>query len=211
VDTCFRVPYYSHLWEPVAAPHYCERKINAREMADTVLTFIIGGARSGKSRRAQALAESHAGDLVYLATAQAFDDEMRERIARHQLDRDERWRTVECPVDLPEAITRETGSDRILLVDCLTLWTSNLLLDDLDFAAASKRLMDVLSHSCSPIILVSNEVGMAIVPDNALARRFRDMAGRLNQQVAALADRAELVVAGVSIPLKSDTLQSRFP
>jgi len=179
-------------------------------MADGMLTFIIGGARSGKSSRAQALAESHDGVLVYLATAQAFDNEMRARIARHQQDRDERWRTVECPIELPEAIAREAGADRVLLVDCLTLWTSNLLLTDRDFAAASTCLLEALSTARSPVILVSNEVGMGIVPDNALARQFRDMAGRLNQQVAAIADRAELVVAGLVVPLKIDPLEARF-
>lgn len=173
--------------------------------ADGVLTFITGGARSGKSMRAQMLAESQEGDLVYLATAQAFDDEMTDRITRHQADRDARWRTVECPIDLPETIAREAGEGRVLLVDCLTLWTSNLLLGEHDFAAASQRLIEALAQArdagCA-VILVSNEVGMGIVPDNALARQFRDMAGRLNQQVAALADRAELVVSGLSLTLK---------
>jgi adenosylcobinamide kinase/adenosylcobinamide-phosphate guanylyltransferase len=171
-------------------------------MADGMLTFIIGGARSGKSSRAQALAESHSGELVFLATAQAFDDEMRLRIARHQQDRSERWRTVECPIDLPDAIAREAVKGRTLLIDCLTLWTSNVLLNDLDFFTESRRLLDVLCEASSPIILVSNEVGMGIVPDNALARQFRDMAGRLNQQVAQIADCAELVVAGLVVPLK---------
>lgn len=169
---------------------------------DVVLTFITGGARSGKSARAQMLAESHDGELVYLATAQAFDDEMTDRIARHQADRGSRWRTVECPIDLPHAIARETGEGRVLLVDCLTLWTSNLLLGDHDFAAASQHLIEALASAGSPVILVSNEVGMGIVPDNALARQFRDMAGRLNQQVAAISDRAELVVSGLSLTLK---------
>ncbi|MDM7956094.1 bifunctional adenosylcobinamide kinase/adenosylcobinamide-phosphate guanylyltransferase [Blastomonas sp.] len=169
---------------------------------DVVLTFITGGARSGKSMRAQMLAESQEGDLVYLATAQAFDDEMTDRIARHQADRDARWRTVECPIDLPETIAREAGEGRVLLVDCLTLWTSNLLLGEHDFAAASQQLLGALASANSPVILVSNEVGMGIVPDNALARQFRDMAGRLNQQVAAIADRAELVVSGLSLTLK---------
>ena len=167
-----------------------------------MLTFITGGARSGKSARAQKLAEDCAGELVYLATAQAFDDKMTDRIARHRADRGTRWRTVDCPVDLPEAIVREAAPNRVLLVDCLTLWTSNLLLAEHDFAAASLRLIDALSQARSHVILVSNEVGMGIVPDNALARRFRDMAGRLNQDVAAIADRAELVVAGLVVPLK---------
>lgn len=167
-----------------------------------MLTFITGGARSGKSARAQKLAEDQAGELVYLATAQAFDDEMTDRIARHRADRGPRWRTVECPVDLPQAIAREAAPNRVLLVDCLTLWTSNLLLAEHDFAAASQRLIDALEQARSPVILVSNEVGMGIVPDNALARQFRDMAGRLNQDVAAIAHRAELVVAGLVVPLK---------
>lgn len=156
------------------------------------------------------LAEGEAGELVYLATAQAFDDEMTDRIARHQSDRGPRWRTVECPMDLPDAIARETGAGRVLLVDCLTLWTSNLLLANVDFTAASQRLIDTLCNTQSPIIMVSNEVGMGIVPDNALARQFRDMAGRLNQQVAAISDRAELVVAGLSVPLKTNLLEGRI-
>ncbi|WP_017671499.1 bifunctional adenosylcobinamide kinase/adenosylcobinamide-phosphate guanylyltransferase [Blastomonas sp. AAP53] len=170
---------------------------------DAVLTFITGGARSGKSARAQFLAEGQVGDLVYLATAQAFDDEMSDRIARHRADRGVRWRTVECPIDLPQAIACEGGEGRVLLVDCLTLWTSNLLLADHDFGVASQRLLDTLTSASAPIIVVSNEVGMGIVPDNALARRFRDMAGRLNQDVATIADHVELVVAGLSMALKS--------
>jgi adenosylcobinamide kinase/adenosylcobinamide-phosphate guanylyltransferase len=171
---------------------------------DAVLTFITGGARSGKSARAQALAERHTGELVYLATAQAFDDEMTDRITRHQMDRGPRWRTVECAIDLPDAILREAGDDRVLLVDCLTLWTSNLLLNGLDFSEASKCLLDALSAARSPVIVVSNEVGMGIVPENALGRQFRDMAGRLNQDVAAMADCAELVVSGLVVPLKTN-------
>ncbi|MFN3820532.1 bifunctional adenosylcobinamide kinase/adenosylcobinamide-phosphate guanylyltransferase [Blastomonas sp.] len=170
---------------------------------DAVLTFITGGARSGKSARAQRLAEDQHGELVYLATAQAFDDEMTDRIARHRTDRGARWRTVDCPVDLPQAIAREMAPGRVLLVDCLTLWTSNMLLGEHDFAAASGLLIDTLARARSPVILVSNEVGMGIVPDNALARQFRDMAGRLNQDVAAIADTVELVVSGLSLTLKS--------
>lgn len=176
-----------------------------------MLTFITGGARSGKSARAQFLAESQPGELVYMATAQAFDDEMSDRIARHQADRGPRWRTVECPIDLPDAIAREMGGDRVLLIDCLTLWTSNLLLGEYDFGAASQRLIESLDTASSPVILVSNEVGMGIVPDNVLARRFRDMAGRLNQEVAAIADHAELVVSGLCIPIKSNSSQLTSP
>lgn len=178
---------------------------------DAMLTLITGGARSGKSARAQFLAEGQPGELVYLATAQAFDEEMSDRIARHRADRGPRWRTVECPIDLPDAIAREMGEGRVLLIDCLTLWTSNLLLGEHDFSVASQRLIETLVTASFPVILVSNEVGMGIVPDNALARRFRDMAGRLNQEVAAIADHAELVVAGLCIPIKSNSSQSTSP
>lgn len=176
-----------------------------------MLTLITGGARSGKSARAQFLAESQPGELIYLATAQAFDEEMSDRIARHQADRGSRWSTVECPIDLPDAIARESGQDRVLLIDCLTLWTSNILLGEHDFEVASQRLIEILATVSSPVILVSNEVGMGIVPENALARRFRDMAGRLNQDVAAIVDHAELVVAGLCIPIKSNNSRLNLP
>jgi adenosylcobinamide kinase/adenosylcobinamide-phosphate guanylyltransferase len=166
------------------------------------VTFLLGGARSGKSRMAQELAEAQAGELVFLATGQAFDAEMTERIARHQADRGPRWRTVECPLDLPAAIHAEARPGRVLLVDCLTLWASNLLLSDRDIEAASDALVAALAASPCPVLLVSNEVGMGIVPDNALARRFRDQAGRMNRQVAAVADRAVLVMAGLAVELK---------
>jgi adenosylcobinamide kinase/adenosylcobinamide-phosphate guanylyltransferase len=166
------------------------------------VTLVIGGARSGKSARAQAIAEAASPMRTYLATAQAFDDEMRERIARHRADRGMGWRTVECPVDLPEAIGREAQGASVLLVDCLTLWASNLLLTDADADAATDRLLAALAAASCPIVLVSNEVGMGIVPDNALARRFRDIAGRMNQRVAAAADTVLLMMAGLELQLK---------
>ncbi len=166
--------------------------------------LVLGGARSGKSRHAQLLAEAWAadvgGDLVFIATAQAFDDEMRDRIARHRSDRDARWRTVEAPLDLPEAIAGEGGAT--LLVDCLTLWASNLLLADRDLDEAGEALVATLGAATGRVVLVSNEVGWGIVPDNPLARRFRDVAGRLNQRVAAAVDRVDLVVAGLPLRLK---------
>lgn len=171
-------------------------------MTGARLTFIIGGARSGKSRRAQLLAEEHGGELVYLATAQPFDDEMADRIARHRADRGDRWRTVECPIDLPGAIDREASEGRVVLVDCLTLWASNLLLNDADFDAATSALLAALRRARAPILLVSNEVGMGIVPENALARRFRDVAGRMNQHVAEIADHVEMIVAGLPLRVK---------
>lgn len=165
--------------------------------------FFIGGARSGKSRLAQNRAESMAGELIYLATAQPADAEMAERIARHQTDRGERWRTVEVPIELPQALTKHDGGGRVMLVDCLTLWLSNLMLENRDIPAAQRELLKVLEAVDSTVLLVTNEVGMGIVPDNALARRFRDDAGRLHQEIAACADEAWLVTAGFGLPLKS--------
>lgn len=167
-----------------------------------MLTFILGGARSGKSRHAQMLAEAAGADLVFIATAQPFDDEMHERILRHRADRDDRWRTVEAPVELSRAIRDHAAPGRVLLVDCLTLWMSNLLLNDLDSVAAVDDLVAALAEAACPIFVVSNEVGLGIVPDNALARQFRDVAGRLHQQVAAVADRVLWMVAGLSLQMK---------
>ena len=176
-------------------------------MIDDARTILfVGGARSGKSRLAQARAEAIAdrtgGELVFIATAQLFDEEMRERIARHQSDRDERWRTIESPVDLPAAILREGGVGRILLIDCLTLWMSNLMLSEADTDGAGEALVGSIAAAAARIMLVTNEVGMGIVPDNALARHFRDEAGRLNQRVAAAVEEAQLVAAGLSLRIK---------
>jgi adenosylcobinamide kinase/adenosylcobinamide-phosphate guanylyltransferase len=166
------------------------------------VVLLVGGARSGKSRLAQTRAEALPGKLVYLATGQPSDAEMTERIARHQLDRGPRWRTVEAPIDLPDTITRESDGDSVLLVDCLTLWLSNLMLGDHDISAATAHLLRALAEQTGTVLLVSNEVGMGIVPDNPLARRFRDAAGRLNQQVAAVADEVLLVAAGLAVRMK---------
>lgn len=164
--------------------------------------FVLGGARSGKSRYAQARAEALGGSPVYIATAEAFDDEMQDRIAQHQADRDGRWRTVEAPRDLPAAIDALSGSRAVVLVDCLTLWLSNLLLADADLAVAATQLSAAIGRFDGGLILVSNEVGWGIVPDNTLARRFRDEAGRLNQAVAAIADEVVLLAAGLPLVLK---------
>ena len=165
--------------------------------------FVIGGARSGKSRYAQARAEAAGGDPVFIATAEAFDDEMHERIARHQADRDARWSTVEAPRELPAAIDALSGGEAVVLVDCLTLWVSNLLLADADIRAAGEQLCDAIVRFDGTLILVANEVGLGIVPDNALARRFRDAAGRLNQSVAGVVREVVLLTAGLPLTLKS--------
>jgi adenosylcobinamide kinase / adenosylcobinamide-phosphate guanylyltransferase len=148
------------------------------------------------------MAEAMGGELIYIATAQPFDDEMVERIARHRGERGDRWYTVEAPLALARAITAEAAPNRALLIDCLTLWTSNILLQGLDAEAEVDELITALASSPSPIFVVSNEVGLGIVPDNALARQFRDVAGRLHQQVAELADRVDLMVAGLALQMK---------
>lgn len=173
--------------------------------ADVRTLLVLGGARSGKSRYAQARAEALAAaerELIYVATAQALDDEMAERVARHQEERGACWRTVEEPLALAEVLTREGGAGRVLLVDCLTLWASNLMFAERDVEAELARLTQALDAAPGPILLVSNEVGLGIVPDNAMARRFRDIAGRINQAVAAAASHVVFVAAGLPLTLK---------
>ncbi len=164
--------------------------------------FVLGGARSGKSRYAQQRAEALAGRHVFIATAEAWDEEMADRIARHRTDRDARWQTVDAPRDLVAALDDASGTGAVVLVDCLTLWASNLLLADADMDAASDTLAGAIARFDGQLILVANEVGLGIVPDNALARRFRDAAGRINQAVAAIADEVMLVVAGLPMRVK---------
>ena len=163
------------------------------------MTLVLGGARSGKSAYAEGLIEACPGPWLYLATAQAFDDEMIARIAQHRARRSEAWRTRDVPRALPEAITASEGP---VLVDCLTLWLTNLILAESDVAAAAEQLLAACAGAPGPLVLVGNEVGLGIVPDNALARRFRDAAGRLHQQLAAQADRVVLTVAGLPLIVK---------
>ncbi len=169
-------------------------------MAD--ISFFIGGARSGKSRLAQAAAEALPGRLIYIATAQPLDTEMADRIAYHRADRGARWDTIESPIDLPGVLPQQSRPDTVVLVDCLTLWLSNLVCGDYDVAAAVAALHDGLASCAGSVILVSNEVGLGIVPDNALARRFRDDAGRLNQSIAAIANTVIFAAAGLALRLK---------
>jgi adenosylcobinamide kinase/adenosylcobinamide-phosphate guanylyltransferase len=165
------------------------------------LTFVLGGARSGKSRYAENLVMNCTAPWVYIATAQAHDDEMSARIAEHRHRRDGRWHTVEAPRDLPAAIAAH-GNNGPVLIDCLTLWLSNVMLAGQDLLAEQQRLVTALRNADGPVVVVSNEVGFGIVPDNALARKFRDAQGRLNMQVAAIADRAVLIAAGLPLILK---------
>lgn len=166
------------------------------------LLFVLGGARSGKSRYALSRAEALPGALVFVATAQALDNEMDSRIARHLEERGPRWRTIEEPFDLAAVVRAEAMAGHVLLIDCLTLWASNLLLADHDIDAATGALVAALGEAQGPVILVANEVGLGIVPDNALARRFRDVAGIVNQAMAACVNEAVFMAAGLPLRLK---------
>jgi adenosylcobinamide kinase/adenosylcobinamide-phosphate guanylyltransferase len=165
------------------------------------LTFVLGGARSGKSRHAEKLVSAFPAPWTYIATAQAFDDEMRERIEHHRARRDSGWLTLEAPLDLADALARVADGQPVL-VDCLTLWLTNVMLAELDVEAETRRLAETISRPRGPWFAVSNEVGLGIVPDNALARRFRDAAGWLNQMVAARADHVLFMVAGLPMTIK---------
>jgi adenosylcobinamide kinase/adenosylcobinamide-phosphate guanylyltransferase len=164
------------------------------------LTLVLGGARSGKSRHAESIVTALPGPWVYIATAQAFDDEMRDRIAAHRARRASGWNTVEAPVDLAGALATAAGHP--VLVDCLTLWLTNLLLDGHDLAAGTAALDTALDARDAPTVLVANEVGLGIVPANALGREFRDQAGVLNQRMAARADSVLFLVAGLPMRVK---------
>jgi adenosylcobinamide kinase / adenosylcobinamide-phosphate guanylyltransferase len=173
------------------------------------LTLVLGGARSGKSRHAEALVESTAAEAVYLATAEAADAEMAARIERHRARRDTArggtaWLTVEEPLDLLRCLRDLARPGRPILVDCLTLWLSNLLLAGRDVAQEIARLGGAATALTGPVVFVANEVGLGIVPENALARAFRDHAGALNQSIATLSDRVILVAAGLPLVLKAD-------
>jgi len=165
------------------------------------IILITGGARSGKSVRAEARAKGFAGRPVYIATAEALDAEMRERIAGHRARRGGEWIEHETPLGLVGAL-KATDGGGARLVDCLTLWLSNLMHAERDWSTETAELAAVLQAQNSPVVLVSNEVGLGIVPDNALARRFRDAAGLMNQTIAQAADEVEFIVAGLPVRVK---------
>lgn len=165
------------------------------------LTLVLGGARSGKSRYAEATVMATPAPWIYVATAEPFDDEMKARIAEHRGRRGGQWQTVEAPLDLAGAIAGAPPA-ATLLVDCLTLWLNNLIFKKRDIDTETGRLEAAIAARQAPAVLVSNEVGSGIVPENAEARRFRDLQGRLNQQIAARADRVVLLVAGLPLVVK---------
>ena len=171
------------------------------------LTLVLGGARSGKSRHAEALVEAAAACGTYCATAEPKDAEMAARIAAHRARRDNGgrgpfWRTVETPLALAATIAAEAHPERPLLIDCMTLWLSNLMLSGAPIDEEFSTLRAALREAAGPIVLVANEVGLGLVPETALGREFRDAAGRLNQETAALADRVVFVAAGLPLVLK---------
>ncbi|MEM0899027.1 MAG: bifunctional adenosylcobinamide kinase/adenosylcobinamide-phosphate guanylyltransferase [Pseudomonadota bacterium] len=166
------------------------------------MTLVLGGARSGKSAFAENLAASSRLSPIYIATAQVFEAEMRSRVDQHIKRRGNNWETVEEPDDLEGALLKNAKPGRVVLVDCLTLWITNLMMSDADVADRSDRLVEVCSKIKSPIVLVSNEVGMGIVPDNKMARDFRDHAGHLHQRLATVARQVYLVSAGLPLTLK---------
>jgi adenosylcobinamide kinase/adenosylcobinamide-phosphate guanylyltransferase len=166
------------------------------------LTLVLGGARSGKSGFSERLATESGLERHYIATGRAYDDEMRERIARHRTDRGDGWTTHEVPLDLVERLAVIDAPDRVMLVDCLTLWITNLMMGERDIDAAGAALVRQFENLSANLILVSNEVGLGIVPDNRMAREFRDHAGRLHQRIAAVADEVFFIAAGLPLKMK---------
>lgn len=163
---------------------------------------MLGGARSGKSRMAEQIVEASSLARFYLATAEARDEEMRQRIAEHRTRRVAGWQTLETPLDLETTLAETARPDRALLVDCLTLWLSNILLAKADVEEHIAALTMTLRELPGLIVVVSNEVGLGLVPDNALGRSFRDAQGRLNQSVAEACDTVIFVAAGLPLALK---------
>ena len=168
------------------------------------LTLVLGGARSGKSRYAERLVEAAAAAGTYCATAEPGDAEMAARIAAHRARRGPFWRTIETPVALADAVYAEADPVRPLLIDCLTLWLSNLMMSGAVIEQECATLRAAVRDAAGPVVLVANEVGLGLVPETPLGRRFRDAAGRLNQDVAAVADRVVFVAAGLPLALKGD-------
>lgn len=175
------------------------------EMAVNESIFVVGGCRSGKSRHAQELAEKITDiHRVFIATCVPYDEEMKDRVRRHQKDRGSTWTTVDAPVELAEAILKQSQNAQVILADCLTLWMSNLLMESENLESRVEELTAAINKAQCPVIIVSNEVGTGIVPENALARQYRDAAGFANQKVAACVDKVIWMVAGIPILVKGN-------
>ena len=170
--------------------------------------LILGGARSGKSGYAQSLAEGYSPERLYLATATPGDDEMAARIARHQADRGHGWTALEEPLEVAAALLKHARAGRVVVVDCLTLWLTNLMLAGRDPGPAVTTLAEAIHALAGPVVLVSNEVGMGIVPDHKLGREFRDWQGRANREIGAACEAVIFVAAGLPLQLKPATTPS---
>ncbi|WP_339631674.1 bifunctional adenosylcobinamide kinase/adenosylcobinamide-phosphate guanylyltransferase [uncultured Sneathiella sp.] len=170
-------------------------------MSDDII-LVLGGARSGKSRFAEDLVINQRANRIYLATAESYDSEMDDRIRQHQQDRGASWMTIEEPLKLADALKAHSRNDNIVLVDCLTLWLSNLMGRDSPIDAEFDNLIAAIEELSGPVVFVSNEVGQGIVPDNALARAFRDHAGRLHQRLAEISKEVYFITAGLPQKLK---------
>jgi adenosylcobinamide kinase/adenosylcobinamide-phosphate guanylyltransferase len=164
--------------------------------------LILGGARSGKSRHAESLADNHVGERLYVATAEPGDEEMRRRIAEHRQRRGREWRTIEEPAALAGVLEQACSENSFVLVDCLTLWLSNLMMRNINAAREAEQLCRIVPRLAGTLVFVSNEVGLGIVPENELGRRFRDDAGLLNQRVAAVCEEVVVMFAGIALRLK---------
>jgi adenosylcobinamide kinase / adenosylcobinamide-phosphate guanylyltransferase len=176
-------------------------------MIDLATTLVLGGARSGKSAFAEQLVRNSARKLVYLATAAPGDEEMQARISHHRNRRGDGWRTIEEPLELTQTLARASAKDCAVLVDCLTLWLSNVMHAGRDAEAEIQHLAEWLSRAAHPVVLVSNEIGLGLVPETPLGRRFRDAQGRLNQAVAAAVPNVVFVAAGLPLRLKGQCSQ----
>lgn len=167
------------------------------------LSLVLGGVRSGKSRYAERLVLESGLEPVYVATAEALDEEMARRIAAHRARRGDCWRTIEAPLELCATLARECTPERAVLVDCLTLWLTNLMVARRDVGAEATRLIDQVRRARGPLVIVSNEVGAGVMPTNAMARAFADHAGVLHQELAGIADAVTLMVAGLPLAMKA--------
>jgi adenosylcobinamide kinase / adenosylcobinamide-phosphate guanylyltransferase len=180
-------------------------------MIELATTLVLGGARSGKSAFAEQLMQGCGRRPVYLATATPGDDEMQTRIAHHRTRRGDGWCTVEEPLELTQTLARESTADSAVLVDCLTLWLSNIMHAGREIETETRQLAEWLRHAQNPVVLVSNEIGLGLVPETPLGRRFRDAQGRLNQAIAAAVPHVIFVAAGLPLRLKGQSMENVSP
>jgi adenosylcobinamide kinase/adenosylcobinamide-phosphate guanylyltransferase len=180
-------------------------------MNELATTLVLGGARSGKSAFAERLVRGSARRHIYLATATAGDDEMAARISHHRVQRGDGWMTLEEPLELTQALAGASAGDSAVLVDCLTLWLSNVMHAGRDAEVETRRLADWLGQAQNPVVVVSNEIGLGLVPETSLGRRFRDAQGRLNQAVAAAVPNVVFIAAGLPLRLKGQSVMEMMP